>query len=75
MSSTNVDSSADTDVPDPLELAEDKEISVERSIDEMPAKEERPAITFPEGGLKAWLVALGCALVLFSTFGFVNAFG
>ncbi|KAF8322342.1 uncharacterized protein EI90DRAFT_2481292 [Cantharellus anzutake] len=28
---------------------------------------------YPEGGLEAWLVVIGCALLNFSTFGFVNA--
>jgi hypothetical protein len=31
--------------------------------------------TFPEGGTRAWLVALGAAGVLFCTFGNINAFG
>ena len=34
--------------------------------------EETP---FPEGGARAWSVALGAAGVLFCTFGYVNAFG
>jgi len=29
----------------------------------------------PDGGLEAWLVAAGAACVLFSTLGYVNAFG
>lgn len=31
--------------------------------------------TYPEGGLRAWAVAMGAAGVLFSTMGYVNAFG
>ncbi|KAF8322349.1 MFS general substrate transporter [Cantharellus anzutake] len=30
---------------------------------------------YPEGGLRAWLVVIGCALLTCSTFGFVNAWG
>ncbi|KAH9955222.1 MFS general substrate transporter [Russula dissimulans] len=30
---------------------------------------------FPDGGLRAWLVVLGCSCAAFATFGFVNAFG
>ncbi|GAB7355508.1 hypothetical protein MBLNU459_g5997t1 [Dothideomycetes sp. NU459] len=36
---------------------------------------EAPAPTFPEGGLKAWSVALGCFCIMFVTFGYLNAFG
>lgn len=32
-----------------------------------------PAIEFPEGGLAAWACVFGAFLVLFSTFGYVNA--
>ncbi|EPS41600.1 hypothetical protein H072_4486 [Dactylellina haptotyla CBS 200.50] len=34
-----------------------------------------PTITFPDGGLQAWLVVLGAAIALFCSFGYVNAFG
>lgn len=30
---------------------------------------------FPEGGARAWSVAIGASGVMFSTFGYVNAFG
>jgi len=36
---------------------------------------ESEVITYPEGGLRAWSVALGTAGNLFCTFGYVNAFG
>lgn len=49
--------------------------SKELSLEDGSAKEQPPEITFPEGGLRAWSVALGCSLILFSTFGYVNAFG
>ena len=32
-------------------------------------------ITYPEGGLRAWAVALGATGVQFSTMGYVNTFG
>jgi hypothetical protein len=53
----------------------DEDGSKELSLEEGPAKTQPPEITFPEGGLRAWSVAVGCALILFSTFGYVNAFG
>ena len=34
-----------------------------------------PAVKYPEGGLKAWLVVLGVFCVMFFTFGYLNAFG
>ena len=30
---------------------------------------------FPEGGARAWGAALGCAGIMFCTFGFANSFG
>ncbi|KDQ19997.1 hypothetical protein BOTBODRAFT_170029 [Botryobasidium botryosum FD-172 SS1] len=32
-------------------------------------------LTFPDGGLRAWLVVMGAVCLTFSTFGFVNAWG
>lgn len=38
--------------------------------------EEKPQIpTFPDGGARAWSVAVGAAGVLFCTFGYANGFG
>lgn len=37
--------------------------------------EPAPAMDFPDGGPRAWMVALGAGGVLFCTFGYVNAFG
>jgi hypothetical protein len=56
-------------------LQSDIEASIEGiSVDTSPqAKFEAP--TFPEGGLRAWSVAIGCGGVLFCGFGYVNAFG
>ena len=38
-------------------------------------KPQQVAHQFPEGGLKAWLVVLGCWCTSFASFGFVNSFG
>lgn len=37
--------------------------------------EPKPEDSFPEGGLRAWLVAAGTACVLFATLGYSNCFG
>lgn len=37
--------------------------------------EKAQELIFPEGGARAWAVALGCAGILFCTFGYINAFG
>jgi len=33
------------------------------------------ADTFPEGGIRAWMCAVGTAGVTFATLGFINSFG
>ncbi|KAF3089190.1 hypothetical protein TWF569_007268 [Orbilia oligospora] len=38
-------------------------------------QEVPPEITFPDGGLQAWLIVLGTAISMFCSFGYVNAFG
>ncbi|KAL3427810.1 riboflavin transporter MCH5 [Phlyctema vagabunda] len=43
--------------------------------DTFPAVEKVGETTFPEGGARAWAVAAGTAGILFTTFGYVNAFG
>ena len=40
--------------------------SIEKSQDQL---------EFPEGGAQAWGAALGCAGIMFCTFGFANSFG
>lgn len=42
---------------------------------ETPLEKPDQQLDFPEGGARAWAVALGCGGLLFSTFGFANAFG
>jgi hypothetical protein len=62
---------AKTDLP----LESDLEASMEEHlVKEIPNPPSQPP-DFPEGGLRGWSVAIGCAGVLFSTFGYVNAFG
>ena len=74
MSANLTNSPATTDGSHTLPLAEHRKGSDE--LEDLPAKEDQvPEITFPEGGWRAWSVAVGCALVLFSTFGLVNAYG
>lgn len=45
------------------------------SMEEKPIDQVPPHMDFPEGGARAWGVALGTAGVLFCTFGYANAFG
>lgn len=40
-----------------------------------PESEKAQELTFPEGGAKAWGVAIGSGGMFFCTFGYVNAFG
>jgi hypothetical protein len=75
MSSTDVDGSGADDGPHAQPLPEELKEFGEQSADDIPEKQAPPQVTFPEGGLKAWLVAAGAALVMFGTFGYVNAFG
>ena len=61
------------------------ELDLESKSDNVPAdkapddatdrKPQRLAHRFPEGGLKAWLVVLGCWCTSFASFGYVNSFG
>ena len=53
----------------------DNEASIEVQPDEKAPVPQNGPPPFPEGGLRAWSVAIGCSGVLFSTFGYVNAFG
>ncbi|PVH80562.1 MFS general substrate transporter [Cadophora sp. DSE1049] len=39
------------------------------------SKPEQAPPNFPEGGLKAWLVVLGCWCTSFTSFGYINSFG
>lgn len=58
----------------PRELDREKGLS-EQSLEDAQAKAEHPEVTFPDGGFRAWSVAVGCSLIMFSTFGYVNAYG
>ncbi|KAI0923690.1 hypothetical protein AcW1_006580 [Taiwanofungus camphoratus] len=48
----------------------EKELDVEKG--DLPGE---PPMTFPDGGFRAWLVALGVGCGICATFGFVNAWG
>lgn len=37
--------------------------------------QDKPEHSFPEGGARAWAVAIGTAGVLFCTLGYINSFG
>lgn len=50
----------------------DPEKSLHESANE---RETSEALSFPEGGARAWGVAAGAAGVLFCTLGYVNSFG
>lgn len=58
-------------VPVPSESDTEAQVVTEGAGKEITANETE----FPEGGLRAWSVAIGCSGLLFSTFGYVNAFG
>jgi len=49
--------------------------SEKRSIEDSPADVKTAQPDYPDGGVKAWLVVFGTAAMLFSTFGYSNAFG
>ena len=58
------------DDPEYLSKSQDNELSPDRSVEKIQGDEE-----FPEGGARAWGVALGSGGILFCTFGFANSFG
>jgi hypothetical protein len=47
----------------------------EKSINSNGEPTVQPEVTYPDGGARAWFVAAGAAGILFSTFGYANAFG
>lgn len=46
-----------------------------KSPDQIPAEVKPGAMSFPEGGFRAWSVVFGTSCILFCTFGYANAFG
>jgi hypothetical protein len=54
---------------------DDKEQSVEARVSPTVDEKQPEAITYPEGGARAWSVALACGGIVFCTFGYVNSFG
>lgn len=55
--------------------AEDEKVSMESSLEDGLTKGPPPDNSFPEGGPRAWAVAVASSMALFSTFGYGNAFG
>lgn len=51
------------------------ESSKEQSNVQLTDAPEPKLVPFPDGGARAWMVALGAGGVLFCTLGYVNAFG
>jgi hypothetical protein len=62
-----------SDEPTPTSLAGDTPL--EKNSLEGPVKGPGYDTSFPEGGPRAWAVAIACAFALFCTFGYANAFG
>lgn len=56
----------------PLSKGDPEKVPV--TTEAIPAKSQDD-IEFPEGGLQAWLVAIGNACILFCTSGYSNTFG
>jgi len=45
-------------------------------VESMKEKQLKPEDKeYPEGGVRGWSVAIGAATILFSSFGYANAFG
>lgn len=53
-------------------LESDVEASLDNAIEKTPTER---AMEYPDGGARAWSVAIGAAGVLFCTFGYCNAYG
>ena len=60
------------------EIAQNQALALDPESKTVDAIEKKPVQVppvFPEGGLKAWLVVLGCWCTSFASFGIVNSFG
>ncbi|KAL6309351.1 MFS general substrate transporter [Sparassis latifolia] len=62
------------DQSEPTKIESKDRVESEEECDAA-ADEEIPHITFPDGGLRAWMVVFGVACGTCGTFGFVNAWG
>ena len=58
-----------------LESKRDNVLGDEAPDNASDQKPQQAAHQFAEGGLKAWLVVLGCWCTSFASFGYVNSFG
>jgi hypothetical protein len=62
-------------MPDVEKNLDANSTSDDRSAEEKPVEQPPSHMDFPEGGRRAWSVAVGTAGVLFCTFGYANGFG
>ncbi|CAD6454327.1 5265c8df-1c99-438b-a585-f04aab271371 [Sclerotinia trifoliorum] len=65
---------SDVDIERSVETGE-AENEILAAVQSESEKQNAFALDFPDGGARAWSVALGAAGVLFCTFGYINAFG
>ena len=69
-------SAADTTNAEQDPEAKPDHLSDEKVPDGVAKQEpQQVAHQFPEGGMKAWMVVLGCWCISFASFGYVNSFG
>ena len=56
-------------------MADEPEVETKSPDNELSLEKSQDKLEFPEGGARAWGAALGCAGIMFCTFGFANSFG
>jgi hypothetical protein len=64
-----------TELPTDLNSVRMSDTEQDTEHEQTTSKEVEGEYTYPEGGLRGWLVAMGAAMALFTTFGYANAFG
>jgi hypothetical protein len=62
------------DIEDPIQATGSDTSEVDPAEVEKAAPAQ-PSHDFPDGGPRAWAVAIGTSFVLFATLGYVNSFG
>lgn len=78
MTSVNAPSSRTVTPPIEAHAAPAGKETLSKSDPEQPApaiSEKPQGFTFPDGGWKAWSTVAGAWLILFCSFGYINAFG